>query len=340
MCGIIGIVAPTASQEWKFHILQRLLSESQTRGRDATGIAFLQKNGKALILKDGVEADKFIETSKFLKLKERIPQIVIGHTRSASRFKVNYRGSGTVIADAEDNKNNHPFYSSQSGLTLVHNGLMDDDFWRDSTGEEDGIMFPCESQTDSEIFLRVLETFHLRVGGELLENIEDTAFNVSGDYTLAILKDGKPDNLWLVRHSKPLSIAYIPSVHAIIFASEESIIKEALTEEERMFGFFIKENIPEYICHQAADDQAIKLSIIEDDSNPHGFTFDLIGTKLKCATNEYKYHVQMAELEEKEKKESNEENEEKSSTIVEELEPNSEMIHSTESVTPRGTIYR
>jgi glucosamine 6-phosphate synthetase-like amidotransferase/phosphosugar isomerase protein len=224
MCGICGIVAPGASSAWKFRTMERLLRESQSRGHDATGLAFVHPENGLVVLKNGVKAEEFVISKDFKALHECLPNIVIGHARGASRRFA----AGKPTADPEDNKNNHPFFSAESGIALVHNGVVDDEFWRNTAGEDNGLVRPCTGGTDSEVLLRVLETFAERYPNEeFLQNIDDMCFNVAGKYALAIINENLPNKLWLIKHKNPLVVAYIKSLNHIVFASTSDILEKA-----------------------------------------------------------------------------------------------------------------
>jgi glucosamine 6-phosphate synthetase-like amidotransferase/phosphosugar isomerase protein len=301
MCGICGIVAPAAPNAWKFRTIERLLRESQFRGSDATGVAFTHPERGLFVLKDGVKAEEFVGTKQFKALHDTLPSIVIGHTRGATR---RYQ-AGQPKADPDDNKNNHPFFSPESGIALVHNGSVDDEFWRNTAGEPNGLIRPCAGGTDSEVLLRVLETFAERYQNEsFLQNIEDMCFNIAGKYTLAIINENIPDKLWLVKHRNPLVIAYIKSLNIIVFASTEDILKKAVKSYKSHLEFFIESVMPDdMIINEMREDQVVEITLPR---TPKG-KFKLRALGLSCATDDYTFHKKQAEEEAKAAKEAEEE---------------------------------
>jgi glucosamine 6-phosphate synthetase-like amidotransferase/phosphosugar isomerase protein len=297
MCGVCGIIAPHSSQEWRFETLSRLLKESQLRGSDATGIAFVN-DGKMTVLKNGVSANEFIKSDEFKALEGNLPPIVIAHTRASSRVA---GAHGAPLSTPDDNKNNHPFYSPHSGIALLHNGKIDDEMWRDTAGKARGILHPCDGQTDSEILLRVLETFALADGGEMMQNIEDMCFNVSGGYTVVLLRETEPNKVWFVRHSNPLHFGYLPQEDAVVFASTDSIIEKALETRVTYLNFFWKKEDPDLVINSIADDHALEIGLTKKNKK-----FKIRSREIEPATSEYKYHVMLAEKEQNETESSDE----------------------------------
>ena len=236
MCGIVGFLAPGLNHEERLKMLERLLRASQKRGDDATGISFVTNEGLE-ILKAPLDAIDFCKSDEFKEGTVELPQVVLGHTRNASRvgsgYGVNRTSTGEKLSSPDHNPNNHPFYSEATGISLVHNGFLDRVFWENSAGEDDdSILRPFESTTDSEVALRVLEAFMLADGNQLsiLNCIDNLCLNVAGSYAYGIMRAAEPNSIWLVRKDKPLFIAWVPEYSSIIFASEKDIISKALTE--------------------------------------------------------------------------------------------------------------
>jgi glucosamine 6-phosphate synthetase-like amidotransferase/phosphosugar isomerase protein len=176
---------------------------------------------------------------------------------------------------------------------------VDDEFWRDTVGKKNGIMFPCLGTTDSETILRVLETFFLKAPEKdfLQDHIDNLAFNVSGDYSLAILKEDAPDKIWFVRNSRPLDIAYCKKYNAIIFASTEMSIKTALKETSYVWDFFVSTDVPDgTIFNEIVDDSAVELTILPPAKNKRTSRFKFRSMPIEPCKTDYKYHKKMAEI--------------------------------------------
>lgn len=291
MCGVCGIISPRQSAKWRFDTLRKLLVLSQERGRDAAGVAFVENN-KMVVLKDGCPAEEFVESREFLALKTKIPPVVMGHARGASPSLSGYNHHGTsALASAGKNVNNHPFYSSHSGIALIHNGRIDDEMWRETAGQEGGILHACDGETDSEVALRVLETFVLSNKSSMFENIENMCLNIAGKYVFVILKEDEPDTIWLVVHDNPLHISLLVKSQSIVFASTDSIIKKALKETKQHLNFFVEETSPKVIHNVVVNDRIVEIKLSEKGS------FVIKTAEIDPPTEEYKYHVMAAEKE-------------------------------------------
>jgi glutamine phosphoribosylpyrophosphate amidotransferase len=78
---------------------------------------------------------------KWEEARNSAPFVALCHARKA------YRG------DPSDNINNHPFVSEPMGIGVIHNGLIPDKIY-DSVKKT----YPTESECDSEVILRLLES--------------------------------------------------------------------------------------------------------------------------------------------------------------------------------------
>jgi glucosamine 6-phosphate synthetase-like amidotransferase/phosphosugar isomerase protein len=303
MCGICGLIAPHSSQEWKLEKLRELLRESQKRGSDATGFVYVDPKTQNLVVeKDGSEARKFTTSEAFLNHEASLPSIVLGHTRAISMSRKD--------AVSSDNENNHPFFSDTSGLAIVHNGLVDDEMWRDSAGKEGGILFPCKGKTDSEIILRVIETIFLRdtveesVEGEetvhiarpdMLDVLEDAAFNLAGDYVFGVVARHEPNKVWFVKKNKPLCLAHSAKERAILFASDNDFLEAVLQEIEERFEFFYDWKTPLDVMMTEIDKEvAVEVTINLEGTEDELFEFR--SRAIDPPTKVYTYHKKAADM--------------------------------------------
>lgn len=300
MCGIVGMIAPDATSKWRFNTLRNLLLRSVHRGRDATGIAFIDpETGRLHVLKNGVEAKEFVSSPEFKALENQIPPVVIGHNRAGSK----YQKGGQLISSADNNENNHPFFSEHSDICMIHNGQVDDAMWADTAGKKHGILHAPIGSTDSEIILRVVETFAIKQGGDLLDNIENMCFNIDGDYTTAFIRESEPESIWFTRRGRTLFVAYVPFNNAFVFASEDDIITKALRTEKFVYDFFSTSELPSGLIINQIDDKIIfKASMVPGEGRLKKFKY---GLDFDCrfpdewATGAYKWHHKLAEMLEK-----------------------------------------
>lgn len=280
MCGIAGIIAPHSSPEWRRRVMTNLLLSAQSRGTDATGIAFTNpQTGKLEILKEGKKATDFVFDKPFTKLAKNFPSVVIGHCRAATKRSE---------TGPENNDNNHPFVGEDAGIAMIHNGLLaDDEKWRESFGKPNGIRNKPKSKVDSEVMVKVVETFYLDDARPelhtLTDAIRDACYNIAGAYTLAFIKQDEPNALWLVKHEKELSLAWLPKEKAIVFGSTENIIEEGISEEFMVLDYFTESHTPYHLVNDVQGDSLVKITF--DGEEP---VIDTL--QLKISDKNYTHH--------------------------------------------------
>lgn len=259
MCGIAGGILPKHTPQQRYELARKLLKESVSRGPDAAGIGF-HLNGEPVVVKNGVNPNKFVTEDAFTDLKDRIPETFVLHTRR------------TTQGHERKNENNHPQFSED--LILVHNGTVDDSAWRatDKEGRNPYMYRPFQADVDTEAILRLVETMRYMPRNEdlsvtpddiaatpkemwtprvsWLRAVDDACVNLDGSFACAMLVREEPNVLYLWRNSSPLYVAYIPEWDGVVFASEQKILHNALISEEveyQLGVFPVKRyNYPEY----------------------------------------------------------------------------------------------
>lgn len=298
MCGIFGLIAPGMPNEIKGRILANLARATQVRGTDATGVAFLQPSDDdghvSVIYKQPLAADKFVQTDWWKQfVAGDVPDVVIGHCRAKTQ--------GTE----KDNKNNHPIYSKETGLVLIHNGGVNDKPWRWSAeGTPNPFVYqPFDGEVDSEAILRLVETMLYIPRTEsgdidpeqvmatpktewtqevsLAQAISDAVYNLSGGQACVILDPEEPNTLHLWRTTNPLFFGYIPKYDAVFFSSTPEIARSAfdVTVVDRIYNFFNRTVINrdlDYIGKDLSANTLVRMTISPDSSDRFSFdTFTL-----------------------------------------------------------------
>jgi len=143
-----GISAAYNVENSPMRILDILLAQ-QSRGRDATGIAYIDPCNNLKVIKKAISPEDF--EKKFSRILEKIPSTIsIGHNRMAS---VN-------VQEKTKDKEAHPFLSEDKSFALVHNGTL----------SNYSLMFTLldilghkrSSGVDSEVFVHILEELLIR----------------------------------------------------------------------------------------------------------------------------------------------------------------------------------
>ena len=205
MCGIVGYKA-FGKEVPKKRELENLLIETQYRGTDATGVAWIENDALQIFKQEG-SAKELIKTKNWKKIK--VPKVMIMHCRAQTQ--------GTF----KNNKNNHPVFNKQ-GMALIHNGIISND---DAIAKEKG--YKLDGQVDSEIILKLIEDGWW----DSIKNVEE----LSGSYACAALYKEKPDELILFRHTSPIAYYIDVARDILFFASVDDILEDAFQHWHRGF---------------------------------------------------------------------------------------------------------
>ncbi|MFA7420551.1 MAG: hypothetical protein WCZ90_12775 [Melioribacteraceae bacterium] len=198
MCGIMGYVCFGEQRPSKEHITE-MFSLLETRGRDASGFAFIE-DGQLTVQKAPIKSSQYVKSEDWKILS--LPKIMILHTRAATQ------GSN------KNQFNNHPLYS-KAGLALIHNGIIQNDKEIFTKNQRDG-------EVDSEAILAVLSS---KGKGDKIKRVFD---RLEGSFAFAVINKDEPDNLTLVKKDNPIDLYYDDRNDILYFCSERRIMQEAL----------------------------------------------------------------------------------------------------------------
>jgi hypothetical protein len=210
VCSLAGVIDPNdfLCANLKRKLIRSLLIAGQVRGRDASGIAFL--NGNDLrIIKAGKPARRF----RFY-LPEKT-KIVIAHNRAASQ------------GSPRHNFNNHPLsgHAGDQTFTLCHNGVI----WNDEQLRKQFSLPPTPIETDSFIACQLLEQY-----GKLdFESLKWIAETVKGSFSFTLLDD--LNNLYIIKGINPIELVLFEEIGVYVFASTEEILNRALSKS-KLYG--------------------------------------------------------------------------------------------------------
>lgn len=149
MCGIWGISDNNSGIERAllYKIMKEMMLLSETRGKDASGVAVMQSN-RLNIIRKAKSSKELLKDSDFLYYaKKNILEsnnkniMMVGHSRLMT--------NGTQYIP----NNNQPV--AKKGLALVHNGIIvnEDSLW-DKVGKENQ-----EYDVDSEVILELISYY-------------------------------------------------------------------------------------------------------------------------------------------------------------------------------------
>lgn len=182
-------------------LTQSIAVASEERGTDASGISYV-KDGQIIIYKRPKAAHKL----HFCPPEGT--RAVLGHTRM------------TTQGSEKRNQNNHPF-SGSAGATsfaLAHNGIL----YNDRELRKVKQLPSTSIETDSYVAVQLIESQDKLD----FESLRYMAEQVHGSFTFSILDQN--NNLYLVKGSNPLCLLHFESLGLFVYASTESIMKNAL----------------------------------------------------------------------------------------------------------------
>lgn len=213
MCGIYGIIAkPGAKIAWNTtqKIYSRLALLSTSRGKEASGMAFLSGNS-ILYIKEAASASKLLNGKNYQHIREQIiaenkktisqPLAIIGHSRLVTNGS-QYR-----------HDNNQPI--SVGGILAIHNGIITnmDELWAAHPDLQK------HTDLDTEVLLALIGQ-NIQREGILEKSIQSAYQEMEGAASLAMLF-ADLDQVVLVTNTGSLYVAEIPEKGIIIFASEK-----------------------------------------------------------------------------------------------------------------------
>ena len=218
MCGILGVLAKNSSKISRpllSKVIHNLYLLSETRGKEASGISYIE-NGSIKVIKKNVAASRLLRSEIFKQnvlkyIKKNDPNQdevfnIIGHSRLVTN------------GDSSFHFNNQPVIAGD--MVAVHNGIIvnDDQLWK---------KFPelkRNYQVDTEILLNLIRYF-FNINNSLIDATRKTFQEIKGATSIAVqFKD--LNNILLATNNGSLYLGY--SKNLILFASEKFIIDSTL----------------------------------------------------------------------------------------------------------------
>lgn len=182
-------------------LTQALANAAEERGTDAAGISYI-KNGKVTIFKRPKPAHKV----HFNPPEETTA--IMGHTRMATQ------------GDKSENFNNHPFSGTagDTSFAFAHNGVL----WNDKELRKDKLIPETHIETDSYAACQLIESQD-KLDFDSLKYMAET---VEGNFTFTVFDE--VNSLYIIKGSNPMYLLHFESLGLYIYASTESIMKNAL----------------------------------------------------------------------------------------------------------------
>lgn len=203
MCAIFGFVnyRHAVSGRHMKELVNRLAVESEVRGTDATGIAYV-KNDELKVYKRPKPAHKM----RFYFPEDTA--ILTGHTRM------------TTQGNAKYNYNNHPFtgHTAEGDFALCHNGVL----FNDDILQKDEKLPKTQIKTDTYAAVQLIEKY----GSLNFDTIAKMCEAVRGNFVFTILNDD--NTLYLAKGDNPLCIVHFKQLGLYVYTSTKKIMEEVL----------------------------------------------------------------------------------------------------------------
>ena len=224
MCGIFGVICASqdpGTREFAPSLIVALLKASETRGREAAGIAI--NDGRTIeVLKQAGTVTDFIKSPRLQGMLKGIPEkspvlAITGHSRLAC--------NGTQ-ADA---MNNQPVITH--GSVALHNGIIVND-------RAIAARYPNlapQSELDSEILAALLRT-KLDASGDLVAATRETFAELQGSASIAMMFDNLQVML-LATNTGSLFQLTSEDNTLVAFASERFILQRILDDKKHSARF-------------------------------------------------------------------------------------------------------
>lgn len=204
MCGIGGFSLNKNSKINARTLAHALLSQIEVRGRMSSGVAFPNVEGGISVYKDAVAGSNLP-----LRVMPRNTKTAILHTRYATK------GSPQI------NANNHPVWSPNKSIALVHNGVI----WNDYSLRS-GILVDADMpEVDTAVIPALLEEHGTR-----------GVQHLAGDAAVAWLDVNQWGTMHLARiESSPVAYTNLED-GSFVFASMPSLLRGALDALDLKYG--------------------------------------------------------------------------------------------------------
>lgn len=253
MCGIVGVIQydSEVSRELRQKAIRILFSETmlktEPRGRDATGLYQVHRDGDWLLTKKGQKVTEWIleshedEKNKDPVVYSGIVDSWIEHP-SDIRAVVGHCRAATVGSKGKDNNDNHPFavqLDESHAILGIHNGTLNN---HEKIFENLPDFLPRHGSVDSESLFHFM--YHLTdkgtkpVDGDMLKYMGE---RVEGAAAVIMVNTRFPEQVVTFRKDRPMEYYMISPLNIVVIASEKPFVESALEKYN-----FLRNFIPEY----------------------------------------------------------------------------------------------
>lgn len=221
------------------HSFTQGLLANEKRGRDASGVAVRQRNGRLHLHKAPISAHKLIAAPVYQQLWQQVNDqttLILGHARYPTK------GQPAI------NANNHPLVVDQ--VCGIHNGHVKNDdalFARHH--------YPRQAQVDSEIIFRLLNQIAPQPDqpAVYMQQAANQIRPLRGIFTFLANDQRAPHQLVALKHTNPISVYYHPDWQVLFFSSSYLYLRQSFghivchqTTPRDIIMTFDAEKLPQY----------------------------------------------------------------------------------------------
>ncbi len=185
MCGIVGYVG----DKFAVDVLIDGLSHLEYRGYDSSGVALMTENGINIFKAPG-KLSNLIQKLREEEKEKIESHMGIGHIRWATH------GLPTAV-------NAHPHCCNCGGLTLVHNGIIENYKEIKEVLIKKGCVF--KSQTDTEVAAHLIAMEYGKCH-DLKEAVSAAVKQLKGAWAFCVMHKNEPFNIVATRKNAPLIV--------------------------------------------------------------------------------------------------------------------------------------
>ncbi|MEE8045319.1 MAG: glutamine--fructose-6-phosphate transaminase (isomerizing) [Dehalococcoidia bacterium] len=200
MCGIFAY----AGSENVVPLLIEGLRAVEYRGYDSAGISVIDSTGAIQTVKRGDHKASLENLATALEDGQLQGVVGIGHTRWATHGEVNQ-------------KNSHPHFSSDHGVSIAHNGIIENFLELKDELVDSGIEFI--SDTDSEVLAHLVGNA-VASGGRLREAVISAASRIKGNTAIVAVSAKEPGTVVGLRVGNAGGIVVGKNDQAAVMASD------------------------------------------------------------------------------------------------------------------------
>lgn len=212
MCGIVGYIG----EKQACPILVEGLKRLEYRGYDSAGVAVL--DGGAIDVRKSAGKLKALEAA--IEACAPSGTVGIGHTRWATHGR-------------PSDENAHPHSDCSGGITVVHNGIIENHEQLKASLVRAGHEF--RSETDTEVAAHLIESY---CRGDLAEAVRRAARDIQGSFALVVISRDDPDRIVGARRHSPLVVglgegesflgsdvgAFLKHTRRVVYVDDDTVV--------------------------------------------------------------------------------------------------------------------